>query len=173
MLTPETLIAFVLSLLMVLWFVINALFSVSGVWEKEKEPERPQDRERLTLGQFGPFVVGRAEFNGGYQSYSGLALGPKVWLRRRDYGIPGLIRQGFPKEIAADVEGQVMAKLRLHLSSDRIYLVGYFLPYKVSFKQSPPQVLSMVALEPKKRRYRRVEYVHAEFGQKVPLPSNK
>jgi len=168
---PEILVAVLIISLIALWFLINAFFSFSGTWEREvKELTQLAEKERISLGQFGPFVVGRCELSGGYQTFSGLALGPKVWLKRRDYGVPLLIRHGFSREIAIDLEGQVLARLRLSLSGDRLDLIGYFIPYKVSFSHNPAKVLSITALEPQLRKYSKVQYLKNKVGQEAVAP---
>lgn len=175
MLSPEALILLIMLVMLAFWFLVNALFSFTGVWVKEADlvSEKISAHEQITLGQFGPFVVGRSELEGGYQSYSGLALGPKLWLRRRDYGISALVCQGFPAAIAADVEGQIMAKLRLNLGVHRTHMSGHFTPYKISFSYNPPKVTGVQLLPPKVRYYRRVEYIQAGFGQEIPIADNK
>lgn len=174
MISTELVIAISLIALIILWFLINTIFAVSGCWERESGTgSKAVEREMINLGQFGPFVVGRTELNGGYQSYSGVALGPWLWLKRRDYGVASLVRQGFPREVSVDVEGLVMAKLHLVLSADKLHLNGQFFPCKVAFSRVPPKVLSVKELEPQKRLYRKVEYIRVKFQQEVPLPLNK
>lgn len=148
--------------LFVAWFLISLCYSVSGTWQRCDQfghAEGNSKKERIVLAQIGPFIVGRAETFGGHQSFWGYSLGPMVWLKRRDYGVVALMRQGFPKDIALDIEGQIMAKYKLKLNSDKVFLDGLFTPYKVSFTHRPPKVKAIQPLTPTKRTFRKVELV--------------
>ena len=148
------------AILLLVIVILSLIFSVSGVWERiEKSGEGEAVRERITLGQFGPFIVGRRDLAGGHQTFFGLAFANRIWLRRRDFGVSILVKQGFPQEIARQLEGQVMVHLNLQLSHDRLFLNGVVVPYKVEFTHQPPRVTAMHALEPIARSYRRVELV--------------
>lgn len=144
--------------LFILWFLLALFYSVSGTWQRCDKASEGSKKERLVLGQIGPFIAGRVETFGGHQVFWGYSLGPRVWLKRRDYGVAALMRQGFPKPIARDVEGQIMARYKLRLDADKFFLDGLFTPYKVSFTLKPPKVNAMQRLEPTKRTYRKVEF---------------
>lgn len=137
----------------------SLFYSFSGVWERMDEVSPVVARERIRLAQFGPLVLGNCNVVGGQQSFFGFALGPALWLRRRDRGVPFLAREGFPEAIAKQVEGQIMARYRMRLASDRNFMNGIFIPYRVEFSLQPPRVTAMHAQAAVSRRYRRVELV--------------
>jgi hypothetical protein len=140
--------------------VMSSFYSVSGAWEKiEDLEEREIGKETISLGQFGPIVVGRRELQGGRQAFFGVTFAGTVWLKRRDYGSDLFIRQGFPKEIVKQLEGQIFVRLKLHLSKDNLFLNGVFIPYKIEFTHTPPELTGMHALSPISRRYRRAELI--------------
>lgn len=155
----------VLSLLFVLAMLsgLAMLFSVSGTWERIPEAgDTDLGRERIVLAQMGPIVIGRRDLAGGYQSFFGYTFWGHLKLRRRDYGIRLLTRQGFPESIAKQLEGRVMLRFNLHLSSDKLFLQGVMIPYRVDFNHEPPEVTAMTALKALPRRYRRADLVQQQ-----------
>jgi hypothetical protein len=138
-------------LAVVLWVVRGFLVRVSGTWERVDEGG---GRERLALVQFGPFVRGRRMMTGGFQEYTGLLRGRTMFVTRRDHGQELIIHQGFPKELVADIDGTVTAKLRLTLSADGQALFGTFTPQKIEFTYRPPAITRRVFLDASFRRYR-------------------
>jgi hypothetical protein len=153
-----------LASLLGLWVLSTFLFRIGGTWERVlsdaelKEGTRP---ERITLGQLGPWISGRRDVKGGHQEYSGVMVGRRVTLTRRDHGKQALLGMGFPEPVAVKLEGEVMARMRLTLVDGGTSLVGVFEPQKVEFTHQPPRITSMYFLPGQKRRYRRVEPVSA------------
>lgn len=143
----------------VLWLVLSFVFRVTGTWERVMSPEELADgarSERVTLGQLGPFVTGRRDVAGGYQEFSGLLVGRRLTLHRRDHGVRALLAMGFPEPVAARLDGEVMARLRLTVTHGGLELLGSFEPQKVEFTHQPPRVTRMYFLEGQPRHYRRV-----------------
>jgi hypothetical protein len=150
------------------WVLSTFLFKMSGTWERVLSEDEIADggrAERITLGQLGPFVTGRRDVKGGYQEYSGFAVGRRLTLTRRDHGQAALASMGFPDPVAHKLDGEVMARMKL-LLVDGVYLVGTFEPQKVEFTHQPPRVTGMHFLPGQKRRYRRVEPI--EDRERVP-----
>lgn len=164
-----------LLLTLVPWFVggvllaivlVSLLFNVSGTWERapsdpeqaeaDRNPYKATPRERLVLGQFGPFVTGRRDVAGGWQEFGGLMLFRTLRLTRRDHGLRALTNQGFPEHIAKLIDGEVTGKLRLRLTAAGLLLDGSFTPQKVEFTHRPPRITARYFLEPTPRRYRRL-----------------
>ncbi|MCC7071895.1 MAG: hypothetical protein IT383_11270 [Deltaproteobacteria bacterium] len=142
------------------WLLLAWIYRVTGTWERvlsSEEHEEGVRAERITLGQFGPFVTGRRDVAGGYQQYSGMLLGPRLTLTRRDHGKASLMRMGFPDAVADKLEGEVMANLKLRVVDGGLFLDGAFEPLKVEFTHQPPRITGMVAQAPQRRRYRRVQ----------------
>jgi hypothetical protein len=169
----QTVVLIALVVVLLALVAISLLYSVSGTWERVGDVNAPGDlaRDRITLGQFGPIVVGRREVVGGYQSFFGFAFARTLWLKRRDYGVVSLAKQGFPEDIAKLIEGQVMVRLKLTLSPDKLFLNGQVKPYKVEFTRKPARVTAMLALEPTGRSYRRAELVSAKATAPQPVAS--
>lgn len=140
-------------------FITGLLYSFSGVWERMDNSSKLAARERIRLTQFGCFVMGRRVVVGGVQHFTALALGPYLWMRRRDYGINYLTSEGFPREVARHVEGHVIARYRLKLSDDHHFLDGVFVPFRVEFSSEPPRVTAMHPQPPVRRKYRRIEMI--------------
>ncbi len=161
MFTIETIFVIVCIVALLAWLGIGALFSIAGQWERYENiiNDTGSTKETVTLGQFGPFIVGRREVSDGYQTYSGFIFGRHIRLKRRDFGLPHLMEQGFPEGVAKKLEGEVMGHLRLTLSSDRLFLEGEFVPYKIVFSHTPPKVTSILPQKPVKRRYKRVLFI--------------
>ena len=153
----------VLFTLLFLLVGLGFLYPVSGVWERmeDEQDKNLYAKDQMTLAQLGPLVMGKQELASGRRSFLGLMFGPYLVMRRRDYGTSLLMKQGFPEPIAKQLEGQVMVRLRLKLSSDRLFLNGQYVPYKVEFNLEPPSVTSMHALKPVARNYRRVELIRS------------
>ena len=104
--------------LLVLGILLALLFPIGGTWERVFESGQSiWDRERVVLKQFGFMITGEQVVSGGVQKFFGLALGPSIWLRRRDFG----------------AQGQVLLHLTLKLSPDRLFLKGYATPMRVEF----------------------------------------
>src|SRR5262245_53561209 len=137
-----------------LWIVRGFLVRVTGTWERVDEGLRPGQSERITLVQFGPFVRGRRMMRGGFQEYTGLLRGRGLVMTRRDHGAEMIINQGFPKEISAEIDGTVTARLRLTLSADGSAIFGTFTPQKIEFTYKPPAITRRSFLEPSFRRYK-------------------
>lgn len=149
------------------WLLLAWIYRVTGTWERvltDEEHAEGVRAERITLGQIGPFVTGRRDVAGGYQQYSGLLVGPRLTLSRRDHGKASLVRMGFPDAVADKLEGEVMANLRLRVVDGGMFLDGAFEPLKVEFTHQPPRVTGMVAQPAQRRRYRRVQ----PLEQRVP-----
>lgn len=143
----------------VLWVVAAFLFRVTGTWERVLTDEELADglrAERITLGQLGPLVTGRRDVVGGYQEFSGFVVGRRVSLQRREHGVRALAGLGFPDSVAARLDGEVMARMRLSLADGGAQLEGTFEPRKVEFTHQPPRVTRMYFLPGQPRRYRRV-----------------
>jgi hypothetical protein len=148
-----------------LWLFSTVVFRVSGTWERvpsEEGEEEGRRGERLTLAQLGPFVKGRRDVSGGYQEFSGLVVGRRVRLTRRDHGVKALLSQGFPENIAKQLDGEVMARMTLKLKDGGAFLDGAFEPQKIEFTHQPPRITSAHFLAPQPRTYRRVIPVHGE-----------
>lgn len=142
------------------WLLLAWIFRVTGTWERvltAEEHEEGMRAERVTFGQLGPFVTGRRDVAGGYQQYSGMLVGSRLSLTRRDYGKQALTRMGFPEGVADKLEGEVMAHLKLRVVDSGLFLEGTFEPLKVEFTHQPPRVTAMVAQPEQRRRYRRVQ----------------
>ncbi len=151
-----------------LWLLSTFLFRISGTWERVLSDDEIADGarvERITLGQLGPFITGRRDVTGGYQEYSGIVVGRRVTLTRRDHGKKALAAMGFPEGVAQKLDGEVMARLKLTLVDGGTALVGTFEPQKVEFTHQPPRVTGMYFLPGQQRRYRRVEPV----AERVPV----
>ncbi len=142
------------------WLLLAWVYRVTGTWERVLSADEQAEgarAERITLGQFGPFVTGRRDVAGGYQQYSGLLVGPRLTLARRDHGKAALVRMGFPEGVADKLEGEVMANLKLSVVDGGLFLDGTFAPLKVEFTHQPPRITGMVQQPAQHRRYRRVQ----------------
>lgn len=142
--------------------IASLIFSFNGIWERMDSASSLAKRERIRLSQLGFLVVGKRTVVGGYQTFFGIAIGPQLWMRRRDFGIAFLAREGFPEDIAKQVEGQVLGKYRLRLSQDRDFLTGDFVPYRVEFSGKPPYVTAINEQTHVPRKYRRIESLFDE-----------
>ena len=152
----------------------SLLFNVSGTWERVRDDDDIKGkapRERLTLGQFGPFVRGRREVPGGWQEYSGLMWGRSLTLTRRDFGVDALTANHFPLELAQKLHGDVFAELRMTLIDDGLTLTGVFIPQKIDFLLAPPRITTRHWLKPVPRGYRRVSAVELEEERAVRVGS--
>lgn len=137
-----------------LWMLIGFLTPVTGTWERVDEDVAPGRVERITLVQFGPFVRGRRMMKGGFQEYNGLLRGRSLAMTRADHGQQMITNQGFPPEVAREIDGSVTARLALTLSADRTVIHGTFTPQKIEFTYTPPKVTRRIFLEPSFRRYK-------------------
>ena len=142
------------------WLLLAWIYRVTGTWERvlaSDEAEEGGRAERITFGQLGPFVTGRRDVAGGYQQFSGMLVGPRLSLTRRDHGVLALARMGFPDGVAEKLQGEVMAHLKLRVVDGGLFLEGTFEPVKIEFTHQPPRVTAMVLQPPQPRRYRRVQ----------------
>ncbi len=138
--------------------VLSLIYPVGGTWERVSQGTQSiWDRERVVLKQFGLLIIGKQVLSGGYQKFFGIAFGPSIWLRRRDYGIQALKQEGFPEPIAKLLQGRVLLHLTLKLTSDRLFLKGYATPMKVEFYEDHSGIKSIHPVEPTPRTYRRAE----------------
>lgn len=119
-----------------LWLGYAALRPIEGIWKRTDAED-----EYVSFTQFGPFISGKRNVDGGNHVYLGMQTFNRVRLVRRDYGIPALIAVGFPPNIAKAVNGSVMAKLTLKRRADGA-LSGSFRPQKVLFDEATGSVLS-------------------------------
>ena len=142
--------------LFLVWAIRGFLIRITGTWERVDEGLRPGQKEVVTLVQFGPFVRGRRMMKGGFQEYTGLLQGRTIFMTRRDHGKEMIVGQGFPREIAGEIDGTVTAKLRLTLSADGQAIFGTFTPQKIEFTYRPPEITRRLFLEPSFRRYKLV-----------------
>jgi hypothetical protein len=138
------------------WIIRGFTIRVSGTWERVDEGLKPGQQERITLVQFGPFVRGRRLMKGGFQELNGILRGRAILMTRRDHGQDMIIDQGFPKEIAAAIDGSVTARMRMTLSADGRAIFGTFTPQKIEFTYRPPEITRRIFLEPSYRRYKLV-----------------
>ena len=91
---------------------------------------------------------------GGFQELNGILRGRTILMTRRDHGQDMIIDQGFPKEIAAAIDGSVTARMRMTLSADGRAIFGTFTPQKIEFTYRPPEITRRIFLEPSYRRYK-------------------
>jgi hypothetical protein len=141
--------------LALLWWIVRGfMIRVSGTWERVDEGLKAGQAERITLVQFGPFVRGRRMMKGGFQELNGLLRGRTILMTRRDHGQEMIVDQGFPKEIAAAIDGTVTARMHLTLSADGHAIFGTFTPQKIEFTYRPPEITRRLFLEPSYRRYK-------------------
>jgi hypothetical protein len=98
----------------------------------------------------------------GVTSRLGLVVGRRVRLTRRDHGIKALLSQGFPENIAKQLDGEVMARMTLKLKDGGAFLDGAFEPQKIEFTHQPPRITSAHFLAPQPRTYRRVIPAHGQ-----------
>ncbi|MBI5493454.1 MAG: hypothetical protein HY904_00405 [Deltaproteobacteria bacterium] len=154
-----------------LGLLVGFLFNVGGTWERI--PDNAEDkapRERLTLGQLGPFVRGRRDVTGGWQEYSGLMWGRQLKLTRRDFGVVALKRANFPEPLAKELDGDVFAELRLELVEQGTMLQGTFTPQKIDFLLAPPRITQRYWMPAVPRSYRRVTPAELLEPQREPVP---
>jgi hypothetical protein len=133
------------------WVLYASLHPVEGVWRREDAPE-----ELVLFEQFGPFVTGKRNVEGGNHQYSGVMTFSRLKLSRRDFGIPHLISVGFPESIAKKINGSVMASITLHLASAN-RLEGLFSPQKILFDEPSVRVMSRDYQMPVARNYVRTD----------------
>jgi hypothetical protein len=141
------------------WVASTFVFRVGGTWERTlsaAERESGARAERITLAQLGPLVTGRRDVPGGHQEFSGLLVGRRLRLTRRDHGVKALVGMGFPEPIAQRLDGEVTATLELDLR-DGVLLSGTFTPQKVEFTHQPPRITRSYFLTPQPRTYRRID----------------
>ncbi|MEI6805425.1 MAG: hypothetical protein WCK49_02835, partial [Myxococcaceae bacterium] len=144
--------------LLILGILLSLLFPIAGTWERVFEAGQSiWDRERIVFKQFGFVIIGQQVVSGGVQKFFGLALGPSIWLRRRDFGVQALMHEGFPEPIAKIAQGRVLLHLSLKLSADRLFLKGYATPMKVEFYEDGSGIKSIHPVEPALRTYRKTE----------------
>ncbi|MEE8410771.1 MAG: hypothetical protein V3T05_14320 [Myxococcota bacterium] len=118
---------------------------VGGVW---------RDGDRLIyLKQLGPLLRGRAERDGGFETYAGWALFGRVWIVRRDFGRQLLMAIGFPEETVEQIRGRISARLRFRITADE--LVGDFRGTRFTLKGVPQQVVAERPEKPVSRAWQR------------------
>lgn len=148
-------LAIILAVVVVLaWLVRGFMIRIQGTWERVDEDTSSSRPEIVYFAQLGPFVRGRRVVSGGFQEYTGILRGRTMFMTRRDHGVSMIVDQGFPEEVAPEIDGSVTAKLRLTLSADGRVLFGTFTPQKIEFTRKPPAVTRRVFLEARFRRYR-------------------
>ena len=130
-----------------LWVGYASMRPIEGVWKRYDV-----DDEFVQIEQFGPFLSGRRNIDGGNHVFVGLQTFNRISLVRRDFGIPALIAAGFPPVIAKLVNGSIMAKLKLKRRKDG-FLIGSFRPQKVLFDEASARVLSRHYLQAVSRAY--------------------
>jgi len=126
--------------ILVLWALFPILFPVHGIWRRDNSQRNSED-EFIEIEQFGPIVSGKRSVDGGNHLYSGFQTFIFVWLKRRDYGIPALIAQGFPESIAKKINGSITARLRVRRAGRKL-LVGTFRPQRILFDEESTRVMS-------------------------------
>ncbi len=144
-----------------LWVAASFVFRVAGTWERTlsaSERESGVRPERITLAQLGPLVTGRRDVVGGYQELSGVLVGRRLRLTRRDHGVKALVGLGFPEPIAQRLDGEITARLELELRGGAV-LQGTFTPQKFEFTHQPPRITRNYFLPAQTRTYRRVDAV--------------
>lgn len=143
---------------LVLETLLSFLYPISGTWERiSAENQSIWDRERVVFKQWGPIITGLQTLTGGHQKFFGFAIGPNIWLKRKDYGVQVLKQQGFPEPIAKIAQGRVLLHLNLKLSPDKLFLKGYATPMKVEFYEDGSGIKSIQPVEPILRTYRKAE----------------
>lgn len=126
----------VLGTLLFGWVLFPLFVPVHGIYRRTDVEEE----EYLELVQFGPIISGKRNVDGGNQLYSGFQTFWWLKLKRRDYGLPALIAQGFPEIIAKKINGTITARLKLSRSG-RV-LRGTLIPQKILFDEATERVLS-------------------------------
>lgn len=144
--------------LLVLGTLLSLFYPIGGTWERMPQGNPSiWNRERIVLKQLSIIITGKQMVSGGTQKFFGFAFGPFVWLKRRDYGLQALINEGFPEPIAKLIQGRVLLHLNLKLSSDKLFLKGHAIPFKVEFFQDGSGIKSVHKLDPIPRDYHRTE----------------
>ena len=138
---------------LVLWVGFATMYPIEGIWHRDSDGI---EEEYIQIEQFGPFISGKRNVDGGNHVYSGLQTFTRVRLLRRDFGIPALIQAGFPAVIAKKINGSVMAKLVIKRRGPKL-LTGLFRPQKVLFDEASAQVLSRQYQPAIARTYRLTE----------------
>jgi len=131
---PEFSIATVIFAIVLIWVLFPFFFPISGIYKRDV------DDEYIQFEQFGPIVTGKRNVDGGNQLYSGFQNFIWLSLKRRDYGLPALIAQGFPEVIAKKLNGSIVAQMKLRRRGKE--LVGSFIPQKILFDESSIRILS-------------------------------
>lgn len=119
--------------------------SVAGVWL--------DDDRIITLTQFGPWVRGTADRDGGHEVYAGIAWFQRVWLSRKSHGERHLRLLGFQPDAIPVVEGAITARLRFSVQDDR--MDGEFLGVRFDFTERPVKILRAATLAPAPRSWTR------------------
>ncbi|MBH1988785.1 MAG: hypothetical protein I8H75_04255 [Myxococcaceae bacterium] len=148
--------------LVVLTCLLALGYPLRGTWERvESGNQSIWERDRITLNQFGFLVWGHQNLPAGVHRYWGFCLGPHLFLNRRDYGFQLLKNEGFPEKIIPLVQGRILMRYRLRLSSDRLTLCGQGIPMKVEFFEESAQIKQIRPVEPVPRSYQRLELIPA------------
>ena len=113
---------------------LGGLFTpVSGRW---KDGDR-----RILLKQFGPFLRGECQREGGREIYSGTASFGRIRLSRRDQGKAHLMSLGFAEEVTPLIEGELMGRLDLKLKGGQ--LKGTFEGRRIASGRNPARLISV------------------------------
>jgi hypothetical protein len=134
------------------WLLWCVIMPVRGVWQRVTRDASDARNDVIELAQWGPWVMGRREVEGGHQSFGGVAVGPWAWLSRRDHGVAALTQLGFPPAIATKIDGEVMAKLRVHKRGNELHVE--FSPRKFDFTHQPPRLTGATWIAAESRLYR-------------------
>ena len=149
-----TIAAIIIGAFLILLFLYQFIFRVSGTWKNNGDAS---SKEIIELAQFGPFVSGEstAQYDGKHR-YSGYIIGNTLVLHRKDYGLQYLSQQGFPTEVAKQVEGMVRAQLRLSVKNNRTRLDGQFIPLKIEFMQNPARITKQYFVQFQERKFTKI-----------------
>ncbi len=143
----------ILFLILAIAYLLRCIINnINGSWICQKE----DGTEVVQISQMGPFVKGICNRPDGKQIYSGRFNGSKLTLKRKDFGISYLVREGFPLEIAKQLEGTVMATMEFRLSKDKQSLVGTFHPQAIEFIQQPPKIKYRTTIKGVPRTWKRM-----------------
>jgi hypothetical protein len=119
------LVAASLLLLFFLWYLRAFFTRISGVWIEEVPAGEPASTMApVRLRQFGPWVWGRAELQGGFQQYSGWFNGKTLELKRKDFGAAYFERIGFPKSVIPKLDGTEMSRMEFEFDRQAGRLEG-------------------------------------------------
>ncbi len=125
---------------------------IAGVWYEQKEPGGPV--QEIRLRQFGPWVWGEANVQGGLSLFRGWFNGKTVTLRRKDHGPAYFKHLGFPDAVIGTLDGTEMARAQFNYDSTNNKLVGQHYPQKIEISRTrPPKVLHRHYITPTPRTW--------------------